>query len=223
MFSAPASFCLQPLVVLKDLDAWAKAKYIVAAGDLDDNLTVEGPQDVYSTVKQVGFWFGCVMGLAVIFNLAAIFFVRCCEGELPGVLYVPRIPLMLLMFVLSALCYSGARLFSGGYDLIPMCVGIAMVVGVGLFLLACYIGIASALGRKRKVVYLLSSRANPEDPAEHSKWDVRIVAGWMGMSLNRGKWRPLDPARKNEFVFRWGPLFEDSRGAFPACVHVIHA
>jgi hypothetical protein len=97
-----------------------------------------------------------------------------------------------------------------------MCVGIAVVVCAPvLFLLSTYVGIAAAVYRKKKAVYLLSSRANPEDPADQTKWDVRVVAGWMGMSLNRGKWRPADPARKNEFVFRWGPLFEDCRGERP--------
>lgn len=143
-------------------------------------------------------------------------FVRCCEGEIPGVLHVPRMQIILIMLSLSAVAYSGARLFSGGYGLVPMCVGIAVVVCVPvLLLLAAYIGIAAALYRKRKAVYLLSSRAatsQQEEAAEQSKWDLRVVGGWMGMSLNRGKWRPQDPSRKNEFVFRWGPLFEDCRG-----------
>jgi len=118
-----------------------------------------------------------------------------------------------LMLSLSAMSYTGAGLFSENYGLVEFVVGIALVVcGPLLFLLAAIIGIAAAVYRKRKAVYLLSSRAPTEEAGEHSKWDLRVVAGWMGMSLNRGKWRPADPARKNVFVFRWGPLFEDCRG-----------
>lgn len=208
----------QQLVVLLNQDAGSKVKYIVnSAGDsADPNAS---SSNVYEQLEEVGFWFGCIMAVACVFNLCGWMFVKCCEGELPGVLYVPRMQLTLIMFVLSALSYVCARLFSGGYGIVPMCVGIAVVVcGPVLFLLASYIGIAAALYRKRKAVYLLSSRAPTEDPGEHSKWDMQVVGKWMGMSLNRGKWRPSDPSRKNEFVFRWGTLFEDCRGELMTCL-----
>jgi len=202
--------------MVQNEDAGYKVKYITTIGSADplDADTANGTsEDIYLRLQQVGFWLGCVMGLAIIFNLCAWLFVQCCQGEVPGILHVPRMELTLLMLSMSALAFVGARLFSGGDGLVPLVVGIAVVViGPVLFLLASYIGIAAALYRKKKAVYLLSSRATPDDPAEHSKWDLQVVGSWMGMSLNRGKWRPADPSRKNEFVFRWGPLFEDCRG-----------
>lgn len=203
---------VQSLIVIQNADAGGKVKYIV---DAASQSTDGSSTDPYLALEQVGFWLACILGLACLFNLCAWMFVRCCEGEIPGVLYVPRLQLIILMLSLSGLTYAGALLFSGGYGLVPMCVGIAVVVIVPvLFLLAAYIGIQAALYRKRKAVYLLSSRSttSQDENPEHSKWDMRVVAGWMGMSLNRGKWRPSDPSRKNEFVFRWGPLFEDCRG-----------
>ena len=125
---------------------------------------------------------------------------------------MPRIALMVLLVSLTGFSFAGAQLFSGGGGLGPVLVGILVVLFYPiLFLIAAFIGVAAAVYRKRKAVYLLSSRANT-DEAEINKWDKRVVATWMGMSLNRGKWRPTDPSKKNEFVFRWGPLFEDCRG-----------
>ena len=205
----------QTLLVVINEDAGGKTQYIMDSASVAPEHASDGGDDVYLRLEQVGFWLGCVMGLAILFNLCAWLFVQCCQGEVPGVLHVPRMQLVLLMLVLCPLAFVGARLFSQGTadGIIPLVVGIAVVIcGPVLFLLASYIGIAAALYRKRKAVYLLSSRAITEEAPDHSKWDLQVVASWMGMSLNRGKWRPADPSKKNDFVFRWGPLFEDCRG-----------
>jgi len=145
-------------------------------------------------------------------------FVKCCEGEIPGVLYMPRMALIVILISLSGVCYGGAILFSSGAGIVPTVIGVVIVVFFPvLLLIASYIGIAAALYRKRKVVYLLSSRSSLEDNDNNNKWDKNVVASWMGMSLHRGKWRPVDSSKKNEFVFRWGPLFEDCRGEFLQC------
>lgn len=199
---------MQSVVTVSGRDAGGKAKYII-----ESSGSGSSDNGVYDRIERAAFWFGCLLLVAIAFDGLAYTFVKCCEGEVPGVLYMPRMLLIVMLLSLSGVCYAGAILFSTGGTILPTVIGIVVVVFYPvLFLTAAYIGIAAALYRKRKAVYLLSSRASPEDSEDSTKWDKRVVAGWMGMSLNRGKWRPSDPSRKNEFVFRWGPLFEDCRG-----------
>ena len=198
----------QNVVVIAGKDAGDRAQYLVevAADTKTESI------DYYDRMERAAFWFGVLLGAGLIINGMSYMFVKCCEGEVPGVLYMPRIMLMVLLVSLTGFSFAGAQLFSGGGGLGPVLVGILVVLFYPvLFLIAAFVGIAAAVYRKRKAVYLLSSRANMEE-AEINKWDKRVVATWMGMSLNRGKWRPTDPSKKNEFVFRWGPLFEDCRG-----------
>ena len=198
----------QNVVVIAGKDAGERAQYLVqVAADTKTEST-----NYYDRIERAAFWFGCLLGAGIIINGVSYMFVKCCEGEVPGVLYLPRILLMVVLVSLTGFSFAGALLFSGGGGLGPVLVGILVVLFYPvLFLIAAFIGIAAAVYRKRKAVYLLSSRAST-DEAEVNKWDKRVVANWMGMSLNRGKWRPTDPSKKNEFVFRWGPLFEDCRG-----------
>lgn len=208
-FSDPRSnVTTQNVVVISGQDAGDRAQYLVqVAADTKTEST-----NYYDRIERAAFWFGVLLGAGLIINCVSYLFVKCCEGELPGVLYMPRIALMVLLVSLTGFSFAGAQLFSGGGGLGPVLVGILVVLFYPiLFLIAAFIGVAAAVYRKRKAVYLLSSRANT-DEAEINKWDKRVVATWMGMSLNRGKWRPTDPSKKNEFVFRWGPLFEDCRG-----------
>ena len=207
--------------VIKESDAGGKALYIINSAESRDALTPKGESDnVYNRLERVGFWFGVVFLAACIFNVAGWFLVRCCEGEVPGVLHVPRMILMIIMMVLCTLAFSSTRLLKDANDVVQISVGVAVILcGPVLFLLASYIGITAALYRKKKAIYLLSSRAASENHGEFSKWERKIVGSLMGMSLNRGKWRPADPSRKNEFVFRWGPIFEDCRGSFTCILY----
>jgi hypothetical protein len=92
-------------------------------------------------------------------------------------------------------------------------VGIAVLICMPVFFLVwAYVLVSSSLYRKQKAVYLLSRGSARSDGRATNAWDLRVVAGWMGMSLKRGKWRPMDPSKCNTFVFRWGPVFEDCRG-----------
>ena len=101
---------------------------------------------------------------------------------------------MILMSMLISLCgfsFASAELFSNGGGLGPVIIGILVVVFYPvLFLVSSAIGIVTTLYRRRKAVYLLSSNSNTED-FEISKWDKKVISSWMGMSLNRGKWRPV--------------------------------
>ena len=197
----------QNVVVISGKNAGDRAQYLLETADASNSS-----DSVYDRLERAAFWFGCLLAVAVIVNGVSYMFVKCCEGEVPGVLYMPRMLLMVMLVSLTGFAFAGAVLFSGGGGLVPILVGILVVVFYPvLFLVASYIGLAAALYRKRKAVYLLSSRA-PADDGDVNKWDQRVVSEWMGMSLNRGKWRPTDPSKKNEFVFRWGPLFEDCRG-----------
>lgn len=188
-------------------DAGEKAKFVI------DMAVPDKLSQVYYRLESIGFWFGCVFLAACALNFGAWMFLKCCESEMPGVLYVPRMQLILLMLLMSALAYVGAILLVNNLGLIPLVVGITVVVcGPLLFLTASAFGIAAALYGKRKAVYLLSSRSSRQDSTQHSRWELVFVAQIMGMSLNRGKWRPPESSRKNEFVFRFGPIFEDCRG-----------
>ena len=199
----------QTLVTITGEEAGGKVKYVVnsASPGTEENY-------VYDGIERAAFWLACLLALATLINLSAFTLVKCCEGEIPGVLFMPRMLLIVLLISLTGFCYSGSVLYSQADSIVPIVIGIVIIIFFpALFLVACYVGIAAAVYRKRKAVYLLSSRSSAaEEVEENSKWDKRVVAEWMGMSLNRGKWRAPDPSKKNEFVFRWGPLFEDCRG-----------
>jgi hypothetical protein len=198
----------QDVIQISGKDAGDRARYLVQVSADTKTESV----DYYDKMERAAFWFGCLLGAGLIISAVSYTFVKCCEGEVPGVLYMPRIALMVLLFSLTGFSFAGAQLFSGGGGLGPVLVGILVVLFYPvLFLIASFVGVAAAIYRKRKAVYLLSSRTNT-DEGETNKWDKKVVASWMGMSLNRGKWRPTDPSKKNEFVFRWGPIFEDCRG-----------
>lgn len=177
--------------------------------------------DDYDRLERAAFWFGCLLAAALLLNGSAFMLVKCCEGEVPGILYMPRMLLLVMLLSLTGFSFASAVLFSAGGGIVATVVGIIVVVFYpALFLLASFIGIAAAIYRKRKAVYLLSSRSSTSvDDGEVNKWDKSVIAKWMGMSLNRGKWRPTDPSKKNEFVFRWGPLFEDCRGMYSVSGH----
>jgi len=200
---------MQTLVTIKGEEAGGKVKYVVnsASPGTEEN-------DVYDGIERAAFWLACLLVLATLINVSAFTLVKCCEGEIPGVLFMPRMLLIVLLISLTGFCYSGSVLYSQADSIVPIVIGIVIIIFFPvLFLAACYIGIAAAVYRKRKAVYLLSSRSSAaEEVEENTKWDKRVVAEWMGMSLNRGKWRAPDSSKKNEFVFRWGPLFEDCRG-----------
>ena len=194
--------------IISGQNAGERAKYLIQISADTNSET----QDYYDRIERAAFWFGCLVAAALLINTVSFLLVKCCEGEVPGVLYMPRMLLMVILISLCGFSFASADLFSNGGGLGPIIIGILVVVFYPvLFLMSSAIGIVAALYRKRKAVYLLSSSSNTED-FEVSKWDKKVISSWMGMSLNRGKWRPTDPSKKNEFVFRWGSLFEDCRG-----------
>lgn len=203
---------MQALVVISGENAGERAQFLVQSATQGE-AGGHSPND-YDRLERAAFWFACLLAAVLLLNGSAFMFVKCCEGEVPGVLYMPRMLLMVMLLSLTGFSFASAVLFSAGGGIVAIIVGIVVVVFYpALFLLASFIGIAAALYRKRKAVYLLSSRsAGNTDDGEVTKWDKSVISTWMGMSLNRGKWRPTDPSKKNEFVFRWGPLFEDCRG-----------
>ncbi len=188
--------------------AGERAKYLIEISADTNSESI----DYYDGIERAAFWFGCLLAAALLVNTVSYLLVKCCEGEVPGVLYLPRMILMSMLISLCGFSFASAELFSNGGGLGPVIIGILVVVFYPvLFLVSSAIGIVTTLYRRRKAVYLLSSNSNTED-FEISKWDKKVISSWMGMSLNRGKWRPTDPSKKNEFVFRWGALFEDCRG-----------
>lgn len=222
---APKTAAAQPVKVV-NLDAWTKAKDIVsdaAPSSTNGYAADTGSSNEYLRIEEAAFWWAIVFALACGINLCGWLFVSCCEGELPGVLHFPRMQLMVFLFGLNAFALEGGLLMStSDWDTYPLIVGIAVIIFVPLlFLLACYIGIAAAIYRKRKAVYLVNRTAVEDETPSHNKWDMHFVSKYMGMNLIRGKWRPPDPSRKNAFVFRFGPLFEDCRGR-PLTVFIIY-
>lgn len=205
--TAPSAELLSPsTAVMQYSDAREKTKFII------DMAVPDKLSQAYGRLESIGFWFGCVFILACAFNFSAWMVVKCRNKETPGVLYVPRMQLILLMSLMPPLAYVGSILLVNKSGVIPLVVGITVVVcGPLLFLTASASGIAVALYRKRKTVYLLSNQYSGQNTMHYSRWELVFVAQVMGMSLNRGKWRP-ESSRKNEFVFRFGPLFEDCRG-----------
>lgn len=194
--------------VISEQIAGERAKYLI---EISADTNSES-KDYYDRIERAAFWFGCLLGAALLVNIVSYLLVKCCEGEVPGVLYMPRMVLMSMLISLCGFSFASADLFSNGGGIGPVIIGILVVVFYPiLFMVSSAIGIVAALYKRRKAVYLLSSSSNTED-FEVSKWDKKVISSWMGMSLNRGKWRPTDPSKKNEFVFRWGALFEDCRG-----------
>lgn len=62
----------------------------------------------------------------------------------------------------------------------------------------------------------LSLLCSPPQSGERAGRAHDAVAACLGTAPVRGKWKPADPSRRNSYVFRWGPLFEDCRGNFVA-------
>lgn len=65
---------------------------------------------------------------------------------------------------------------------------------------------------RARVRGMLSLLRSPPQSGERAGRAHDAVAACLGTAPVRGKWKPADPSRRNSYVFRWGPLFEDCRG-----------
>jgi hypothetical protein len=98
-------------VGLSGMDAWNKFTAIKGTGSVTAAASESSGDDEYQGISRTAFWAGILMAAATLFALASYAVVSCASGDMPGVLYFPRMQTMVGMFAMSALSYEGAKLF----------------------------------------------------------------------------------------------------------------
>jgi hypothetical protein len=195
------------IYTLNPTESWDKSRHMMALAD--PSFEYENSTNPYDPLYKALFWMTLLLCGACLFAFSAWLVVLVSDGEVPGALYFPRMQVTTIMFAMSALGLASAELFSNG-NLLEICIGVGVaVVGPVLFIGGMHLFLQKALYKKKRSAYLLTRTTRSK---KDTAWDRSVVKGWMGMSLNRGKWKNPDPIKRNDFTFRWGPVFEDCRG-----------